>query len=141
MIKFEDVGGRLVGEANGFKVTIITKYGVTKRTRAYIDGYEDVDFSDLYSIPNWPNDPSLTPEFKRRNKIIVSNMRKVIAEFASTVVGNPMIAIFDHKWSFSKKAGCSCGCSSGFVLNRVVPFTHDGYIRSIESIHIEKLDK
>lgn len=105
-------------EVDGIRIHFVaelhSRFGRVKRARYYVYGEEEVDFSDLYKIADWGNDPALKPEFNRRNRIVVKNKRDVLNAGFEAMRGLAPEAI-SSKLSFSRKAGCNCGCSPGFV--------------------------
>lgn len=69
------------------------------------------------------DDPELDKLWKRYNKLEVETMRRKIAEVANeiaTLTGGRQIT-----WRFSRKAGCSCGCSAGFIAEGIIIRTND----------------
>lgn len=80
-------------------------------------GYEEVSMDGLeYGMRG--EDPEMDKKWNRHNRQIVSNMRDVFQE----VVDHPdferlpvqVQEALSGKLSFSRKAGCSCGCSPAF---------------------------
>ena len=87
---------------------------ITKKTRYYVSGQEDVDFSDLMVTEGWANDPALEPEFRKRNRQKIANMRTVLLDGMRVLLEECPGAV-SKETVFSRTAGCSCGCSPGFV--------------------------
>lgn len=87
---------------------------ITKKTRYYVSGEEDVDFSDLMVTEGWANDPALTPAFNKRNRKVVANKRAVLLDGMRVLLEECPGAV-SKETVFSRTAGCSCGCSPGFV--------------------------
>lgn len=93
-----------------------------KKTRVYCD----LDYSQFpmerpkYSIKG--EDPENDLAWKVYNRLELKLMREKIAE-AFTAAG------IEGKLSFSRKAGCSCGCSAGFILDHMEQGLSSIYVR------------
>lgn len=81
-----------------------------KKTRLYTD----LDYSNFpmerpaYSV--FGEDPQNDAAWKAYNRLEIKLMReKIQAELDKAGI--------EGKFSFSRKAGCSCGCSAGFILD------------------------
>ena len=117
---------------DGFNIHVVAERGRynrrPKKIRYYVDGFENVDYSDLMVTDNWPNDPALTPEFKRRDRIELKHMRAVL-EPGMAILRAEMPGAASEKVSYSRTAGCSCGCSPGFIggFPRKIEFDGDTY--------------
>lgn len=91
-----------------------------RKARIYVAGEDDVDFSEAYALQkaNGYQDRGTNPEedklFNRLNREVVRNQKAVIegAMAEDEWVRSLLEAV---KLTFSRKAGCSCGCSAGFV--------------------------
>ena len=112
---------RMVFEAahNGFMYTVGANFQTSNYPRITnkcisVYGEDDVDFSGLPHT-RIGDFPEIDREYTRRNKLVVAAQRAVLKE-ATSIEGLPewLQALLDGKLSFSRKAGCSCGCSPGF---------------------------
>lgn len=112
-------------ELDGFTVRLLTmprwKREAQKKTRIYVDGEPDVDFTEAYAMqkangyaPIGTN-PAEDSLFRKLNREVVKNKRAVI----EALLGQPtemLDLLGGMKLSFSKYAGCSmCPCSPGFI--------------------------
>ncbi len=68
--------------------------------------------------------PPLDKAFNKMNREIVEAKRKLLDKALKALD----ISI-EKKPSFSRKAGCSCGCSPGFILDT---YRHDLYVSEIK---------
>jgi len=116
----------------------------SKRTRLYVAGEEPVDFTAAYEADRADGGPQprgQRPEvdklFDALNRQVVKNQKKVALEAVASI---PALAelIEDCKMTFSKKAGCSCGCSPAFILDQTIMVPTDMGARFVSSIAIEK---
>lgn len=112
------------------------RFGYKRPTKArvYVSGNEDVDYIKAYALMKEldPQNQGVSPEvnalFRKLNRQEVKNMKAVIEEALQTVEGLDFLA--DNSLTFSKKAGCGCGCSPAFVVKEGVQ--HDGlWVKSI----------
>jgi len=133
---------RSILTAGDFEVRIDhhPRYGYKRPTKArvYVSGNEDVDYTEAYALMREqdPQNVGASEEvnalFRKLNRQEVKNMKAVIEEALQTVEGLDFLA--DNPLTFSRKAGCSCGCSPAFVVKEGVQ--HDGLW--VESIFITK---
>ena len=93
------------------------KQAIGKTGLVYASGYEELSMDGLeYTIRG--EDPEMDKKWDRYNRQEVSNMRDVFQE----VVDHPdfdrlpiqVQEVLIGKLPFSRKAGCSCGCSPAF---------------------------
>ena len=142
---------RTILTADGFTVSIDhhSRYSYKRPTKAriYVSGEESVDFTEAYAMqreneaaysaanPERPfygkgDFPEEDKLFAKLNRQVVKNQKAVIEEALQTVEGLDFLA--DNPLTFSKKAGCGCGCSPAFVVKEGIQ--HDGLW--VESIFI-----
>lgn len=69
--------------------------------------------------------PSLDQAWNKYNRQVVAAQRLVLETALDHIVKEP------GRMSFSRKAGCSCGCSPGFIL-KDMPRGHSYYISKVE---------
>lgn len=116
------------------------RFAYTRPTKArvYVSGEESVDFTEAYALMKEldPQNQGLSDEvnalFRKLNRVEVRNQKAVIEEALQSVEALDFLA--DRKLTFGRKAGCSCGCSPAFVVDRGVQ--HDGLW--VSSIFITK---
>ncbi|AUG84844.1 hypothetical protein PBI_DISMAS_47 [Microbacterium phage Dismas] len=141
---------RLTIEADGFQVTIVLHpaYGWKRntKTRVYVGGEEEVDFSEAYAMqranaeehgdPFYPRGtfPEEDKLFARLNRQVVKNQKAVVEELRQTSEEADDVLARAGKLTFSRTAGCGCGCSPAFVPDNML--VHEG--RDIESLFITK---
>ncbi|AYN55918.1 hypothetical protein PBI_COLTRANE_47 [Microbacterium phage Coltrane] len=116
------------------------------KTRIYVGGEESVDFTEAYALQKANAEAYGSPfygkgEFPAEDKLfaslnrqVVKNQKAVVEELRMTSEELDDILAAAGKLTFSRTAGCGCGCSSGFVPQ------HMAYIenRAIESLFITK---
>ncbi|WIC89472.1 hypothetical protein SEA_BAJUNIPER_49 [Microbacterium phage BAjuniper] len=136
-------------EAEGFTVQVVLhplySYKRPTKARVYVGGEEDVDFSEAYAMQRanaethgdpfygkgtFPEEDKL---FAKLNRQVVKNQKAVIEEAMQTSEAVADL-LADRKLTFSRTAGCSCGCSSGFVPDQGIRYED----RWVESIFITK---
>jgi len=109
-----------------------------------VAGEEPVDFTAAYEADRADGGPQprgQRPEvdklFDQLNRQVVKNQKKVALAAIAKI---PALAelIEDCKMTFSKKAGCSCGCSPAFILDQTIMVPTDMGARFVSSIAIEK---
>ena len=148
---FEQKGnkGNFVLTSEKFEINIRTSdsYVGSRKLRVYVDGgSSEVDFSSAYAMTDKMSikgeSEEVDSEYKRLNRMVVKNMKSVILEAisASSIVKSIMM---DNKFGYYKNAGCSCGCSGGFIAEvkpLVLIKNEDNWNRTykIESISIIK---
>lgn len=93
---------------------------VYPKTRIFVDGEQDVDFATAYELANAAGSFSrgVSEEsdkmFDKLNRQVVKNQRTLIEEAMELVP--ELAAVLDGvKMFHSRRAGCSCPCSPGFV--------------------------
>lgn len=97
-----------------------------RKTRIYVSGAKEVDFTPAYDLVkrdgtanrNHASDEQ-NKMFDRLNREVVKNERAV-AEQAIAEVEELHNMLADLKLSYSRYAGCTCGCSPGFVASDVL---------------------
>lgn len=129
-----DTNGRTVIEAGEFTIQLIAAKPSErpKKTRVYVSGEDDVDFSPAYAATELDRQTSgqgyvgrgYSPEtdklFDALNRQVVRNQRAVLAQ-ARIAVPELDAILGNNTFGFSRHAGCSCSCSPGFVAS--------GYLR------------
>lgn len=98
------------------------------KTRVYIDGEEPVDFTEAERLSRgagtYQRGECLEADkaWDAGNRQVIKNKKARAAELINEL---PLIAeLLDGvKLSFNRKAGCSCGCSAGFIADRVIRAT------------------
>ncbi len=133
---------RIVLEADGIQVIIDhhPRWGKTTKARVYVSGEAEVDFSEAYARRDaqgaWDRgvDEETDKAFARLNRQVVKNKKALIEEALQTVEGLEELLTDGNKLTFSRTAGCGCGCSPAFVPQTGI--THDGLL--VESIFISK---
>ncbi|AXH47343.1 hypothetical protein SEA_EDEN_48 [Microbacterium phage Eden] len=115
-------------ETENFKIMIdVTLWGYSRedrrKARVSVSGYEDVNYDEAYALARENdgfikgNNEEVDALFRKLNRLEVKNMKAVIAEAVAEVP--ELAAILEGvNLTFSKKAGCSCGCSPAFVPSR-----------------------
>ena len=100
---------------------------LNKAARAYVNighvdlGLEQPAFSAL------GEDAALDAAWRRYNRAELAAMKRVLAA-AQPTLRELLGAVADGcRWGFSRKAGCSCPCSPGFVDRERRYLTHAGY--------------
>lgn len=146
---------RITIEVDGFTVQAILhpnfSWKRSTKTRIYVGGEEQVDFSEAYAMqreneaayreanPTHPfygkgAFPAEDKLFASLNRQVVKNLKAVVEELRMTDERLEDILASGGKLTFSRTAGCGCGCSSGFVPERMILI--DG--QSVESLFITK---
>ena len=82
-------------------------YRRPRKTRIYVDCDIDLEIGIRPEYSMRGDNPELDKEWDAYNRREVKAMKAIIKK----VLGE------DVKVYFSRKAGCSCGCSAGFVYN------------------------
>lgn len=148
---FEQKGnkGNFVLTSEKFEINVRTSdsYVGSRKLRVYVDGgSSEVDFSSAYAMTDGASikgqSEEVDAEYRRLNRLVVKNMKAVILEamvYSSVVTS----IIMDNKFGYYKNAGCSCGCSGGFIADvkpLVLIKNKDNWNRTykIESISIIK---
>jgi len=137
------------GEFGEFEISIRTRAWdeKAKRTRLYVSGEEDVDFSAAYEADRADGGPQprgQRPEvdkmFDALNRQVVRNQKKVALEAIAAI--EPLAELVGkQKMTFSRKAGCSCGCSPAFILDATAMVDTDKGARFVSSIAVTKKNK
>lgn len=81
------------------------------RIRVFVSGYDEPSW-DHPPYTKKGDDPQADADWKRYNREEIRLMREVVEE---AVAQDPVLAAQLGRFSFSRKAGCSCSCSPGFV--------------------------
>ncbi|QOP66641.1 hypothetical protein SEA_LAHQTEMISH_50 [Microbacterium phage Lahqtemish] len=131
-------------EADGFKLTIILHPAHTwqrkTKTRIYVSGQDDVDFSAAWELlrekdpQNIGASEEVNALFRKLNRQEVKNMKAVVEELRQTSEEADAVLSVGGRLTFSKKAGCSCGCSPAFVPEHMLNING----RDVESLFITK---
>lgn len=102
-----------------------------KKARVYVFGEVEVDFAEAYEMqkandyaPRGTN-PVEDKLFNKLNRQVIANKREVL-EAAMEAVYELGEVLVDAKFNFSRTAGCSCPCSPGFIVDRVIRDTESG---------------
>jgi len=116
---------------NGHNITVVcdTTYRQPKATRLYAWGTSPDYDHPPFSIKG--DDPDNDKAWRKYNRDEITEMRKLLEDV--TVFLND-IANGDLTYRFSRKAGCGCGCSPGFIADRAL-FLNG---RPIVQISVEK---
>jgi hypothetical protein len=105
------------------------------KTRIYVSGADEITEMEQPPYTTIDDDPEVDRQWRRYNKLELVKMREVLD------VGMALIADLLSNQAetikFSRKAGCSCPCSPGFVADR--PLRTAGDYRQIESMWITKV--
>lgn len=144
---------RIEIELDGLKVsailhpeTVWVRNRLTK-TRVYVSGEASVDFTDAYAMQRANAETHGSPfygkgEFPAEDKLfaalnrqVVKNQKAVIEEVHETDEGLSEAILAGGKLTFSRTAGCACGCSPAFVPERMIVING----RKVESLFITKL--
>jgi len=135
-------------EIGEFTVTVHTKVWDEKatRTRLYVSGEQDVDFSAAYEADyadGGPKPRGERPEvdklYDQLNRQVVRNKKALLAEAKQQ---EPIAELLgEAKMTFSRKAGCSCGCSAGYILDRMLTVQTCQGQKAVSSIWIEPTKK
>lgn len=92
----------------------------SRKARVYVSGEEDVDFTEAYAMQrangyaNKGTNPEEDKLFAKLNRQVVKNQKAVIEE-ARVAIPELAEMLEGKSLTFSRTAGCGCGCSSGFV--------------------------
>lgn len=119
-----------------------------RKTRIYVTGHEDVDFEPAYAMAKERyaflrgTDDETDKMFDSLNRKLIGNMRAFTLDAVQKVHYFKTL-VEDNKIHFSRKAGCSCGCSPGFILDKpatvLVNDPFSGWVTAvITDIHIGK---
>ncbi|QIN93709.1 hypothetical protein QDW23_gp50 [Microbacterium phage Stromboli] len=135
---------RLEIEADGFQVTAILhpahSWKRNTKTRIYVGGQDEVDFTEAWELlrEKDPQNVGASEEvnalFRRLNRQEVKNMKAVVEELRQTSEEADAVLSVGGKLTFSKKAGCACGCSPAFVPETMLNING----RDVESLFITK---
>ena len=149
---------RTILTADGFTVSIDHHprftYKRPTKARIYVSGEESVDFTEAYAMqreneaaysaanPERPfygkgDFPEEDKLFAKLNRQVVKNQKAVFEEACQTVEGLAELFLPENTLTFSRTAGCGCGCSPAFVPK--AGLFHDGLW--VESIFITKTSK
>lgn len=110
-----------------------------RKTRVHVWGENRVDFSDLPSGWKYNDDPAIKKAVRAKNKIELANMDEVRLEALPLFEAAHHEELATLKLKFSRYAGCSCGCSPGFIADRLIVLKLDGQQPLyIDSIHVER---
>jgi len=131
---------------DNFKVTIHTRAWDDKatKTRLYISGEAEVDFTAAYEADSADGGPKQRGErlevdklFDRLNRQVVRNKKALVLEAKD---GDAAVAdlLGDLKMTFSRKAGCGCGCSPAFILDGMLTADTEQGAKPVTSIWIER---
>ena len=119
-----------------------------KKARIFVDGYAEVDFTAAYDMRSEETglrrgyNDEMDKLFDKLNRQVVKNQKAVIVEaIDKSSVLRAMLG--NAKFGFWKTAGCSCGCSSGFIADAyaVIESDRDGNIHrrfTVEDIFVFK---
>lgn len=93
-----------------------------KASRAYVsfDSSEIKMEMPAYSVKG--EDAALDAAWRRYNRLEREAMLAKLDELKAEIA---KLAGFDVTWKFSRRAGCSCPCSPGFIASGRI--TQDGY--------------
>lgn len=103
----------------GHEVTIVLEplYRSARQvyTRAYVGGTTPGYDAPRYSTIG--DDPENDKAWRKYNRDEVKAMRALLAELEDELV-DMFALVAAPKYSFSRRAGCSCPCSPGFVMDQ-----------------------
>ncbi|QED11470.1 hypothetical protein SEA_VITAS_47 [Microbacterium phage Vitas] len=91
-----------------------------RKARVYVDGEVDVDFTEAYALQRANGfvakgeNAEEDKLFAKLNREVVKN-KKAVFEEALTVFPELAEMFLGKKVTFSRTAGCGCGCSPAFV--------------------------
>ena len=89
-----------------FQVEVKVKANTAQTTKCYLFDAPDPEVFGLMERPPFGprgEDGVLDSAWDAYNKLEVAIRRQVLEQ------------VFEGKWTFSRKAGCHCGCSPGFI--------------------------
>lgn len=100
----------------------------SRNTRVYTSGEPKVDFSEAEKASREAGTftrgihPEIDKLWDECNRAMVRSKKEFLEALKATI---PVLGeiLADHKLHFNRKAGCSCGCSPGFVADRQIRFT------------------
>ena len=116
-------------EMNGLKITVtFSDYRDNKRARIYVSGQDEPALAEP-PMTLRGDYPEIDRAWDKYNREVVKNKRALVAKA-------DLEMLRDVKIRFSRKAGCSCSCSPGFIAEHPVYF--DG--RRVDSIWVEALN-
>lgn len=131
-------------EVDGFKVMAILHPAHTwqrkTKTRVYVGGQDAVDYSEAWELlrekdpQNIGASEEVNALFRKLNRQEVKNMKAVVEELRQTSEEADAVLSVGGRLTFSKKAGCSCGCSPAFVPEHMLNING----RDVESLFITK---
>jgi hypothetical protein len=135
-------------ENGRFKVTIRTRAWdeKAKKTRLYVYGEQEVDFTGAYEADRADGGPKPRGErpevdkmFDKLNRQVVRNQKAAVLD---TMAENEALAelLAGYKMAVNRKAGCGCGCSPAFVLDGTLTAQTEKGRRAISAISIERRD-
>ena len=103
---------------NGHRITVIfgTTYRFTK-TRLNASGTSPDYDHPPYSMEG--DDPENDKAWRKYNRDKIVAMRELLDDISGWLQS---ISNGDLKYRFSRKAGCSCGCSPSFIADRALFF-------------------
>ena len=115
---------------DGHRITVIfdTTYRFRK-TRIHVSGTSPDYDHPPYSMKG--DDPENDKAWRKYNRDEIVAMRELLDDISGWLQS---ISNGDLKYRFSRKAGCSCGCSPGFIADRALFFNG----RAISQISIAK---
>lgn len=86
------------------------------KTRIFIAGQAPV--TEMEQPESFEDEPEINRQWRRYNKLEIAKQREVL-EAGMALIADQLYAQPD-KISFSRTAGCSCGCSPGLVADRAL---------------------
>lgn len=94
----------------------------SKKTRVYVSGEPKVDFSEAERLSKEAGSlgrgasVEADKAWDSANRALVQSKKDFLEALIHTI---PVLGevLSDHKLNFNRKAGCSCGCSPGFVAD------------------------
>lgn len=98
-----------------------------RNTRVYVSGEPKVDFTEAEKLSrkagsfNRGESVEADKAWDAANRALVQSKKDFLEALKATI---PVLGevLSDHKLNFNRKAGCSCGCSPGFVADRQIRF-------------------
>lgn len=113
-------------EMNGLNITVsFSDYRDNKRTRVHVYGEDKPAIAEPLMSFRGEN-PEIDRAWDKYNREVIKNKRALVAKA-------DLEMLRDVKLRFSRKAGCSCSCSPGFIAEHHVYL--DG--RRVDSIWVE----
>lgn len=136
----------------GFRIHVTASNGYSaedrKKARVYVSGADDVDFAEAYEATRRDTEakgssairgdnPATDKMFDRLNRQVVKNERAVL-DAALSASADLRELVGDAALHFSRKAGCSCGCSAGFVASHHIAVQHDGRTLNVTDVFVTR---